>query len=51
MNYSATDFYTLTGGNTSTLDGARVITVSLTTADLNQLKLRDFATNTSNTFL
>ena len=44
-------FNTFTGGDTNTPDGSRVVEIELRTADLNELKLRDFATNTSNTYL
>ena len=47
----ANDFYTLTGGATDTSDGKRIVELQLIVADLNQIKLQSFATNTSNTYL
>ena len=45
------NYYQLSGGVTNATDGDRVVDIQLATADLNELKLRDFASNVSNTYL
>ena len=45
------DYYQLSGGETAAVDGDRIVNFNLLVADLNTLKLRDFAFNSSTTYL